>query len=64
MEFFSSELSDIIATILTPIIIARTAKICKLDTGVPIQIAQLIESMGKDAIKGATNLTGPRLKAW
>ena len=49
---------------LTPIIIARTAKICKLDTGVPIQIAQLIESMGKDAITGATNLTGPRLKAW
>ena len=42
----SSELSDIIATMLTPIIMARTAEICKLDTGVPSQTAQLIERMG------------------
>ena len=59
----SSELSDNIATTLTPKIIARTAKICSLVTDVPIQIAHDIESIGQEAIKGATNLTGPRLKA-
>lgn len=42
----SSELSDIIATMLTPRMIANTAKICNLDTGVPIQIAHVIERMG------------------
>ena len=43
---FSSEFSDIIATMLTPRTIASTAKICNLDIGVPIQIAHEIESIG------------------